>query len=455
MRLDTFERRATTTQPTSATGSGFATQAICSAGQLLFAAIGQRDQPPLRSGTRRSRRAVCRPLAAGPAVSACITAGTSFAHTPSTVHPSWPDEVEVIIANHLSAVALDLLSTRGPGDTLIDPDLTSVLRTEARRDAMLTISTEGSSAAALRSLVEGGIPFVVIKGPAAARFHPDPARRTYSDLDLLVSPRRFRAAIEVLVELGYVRNRDSEQQWTTFDRHCTEGFNFHRSPIGNVDLHHHVSPWRFGKNLDFETLLERSDQGEVAGEPVRLASAKDTLVISCLHVVNDLGKDSPSFNSWRDIAILFDLLGPRDANQAFEDAGLGWFATYIWAGLADFGAGIEDEWPLGFDSRLRCKGERLRLKLMGWNDASVLARHPLGWALRLPTFRALFFLLGAAIPSPSYVQGRYPNYRSYWRDAWSSVSAAVHGSDFRHERISSISGSGETASPSGDMQGTD
>ncbi len=135
-----------------------------------------------------------------------------------------------------------------------------------------------------------------------------------------------------------MRKRDSEPLWATFDRHCVEGFNFHRSPLGNVDLHHHVSPWQFGKSLDFDTLFDRSDQGEIAGVPVRFASATDALLISCLHVVNDLGKDNPSFNSWRDIAILFDRLGPQSFIRAFEDAGLGWFESYIWAGLADLGA---------------------------------------------------------------------------------------------------------------------
>jgi hypothetical protein len=384
------------------------------------------------------RRATPKPLTGGPAIRSCITAGTSFAQEPPVDQAIWLDEAGLILSQRLSAVALDLLNTEAHAGVAIDPVALEVLQSGARRDAMMSISADGTSAAALRLLNSLGIPFMVIKGPATARFHPDPIKRTYSDLDLLVSPRRFADALEVLEGLGYVRKRDSIPLWPMFDRLCHEGFNLLRSPLGNIDLHHHVSPWEFGKHLEFETLIERSEDGEIAGVPVRFASARDTLVISSLHVINDLGKDDPSFNSWRDITILFDHLHPREFDKAFDEAGLRWFEPYIQTGLIDLGAPID---PLqihqihsGFHNRI----EQLRLGLMGWNSASILTRHPLGLTLRLSPFRAILFILGSAIPSPSYIRARYPNYRSYWHDARSSVVAAVHGSDFRHERIGSL-----------------
>jgi hypothetical protein len=359
-------------------------------------------------------------------------------------------EADVITAHHLSAVALDLVSKEYSTLDAVDSVLVERLRAGARHDAMLAISAEATSTTALRSLIAHDIPVLVMKGPATARFHPDPTKRTYSDLDLLVSPHLFRDAVDVLVDLGYVRKRDSEHMWPAFDRHCVEGFNFHLSPHGNIDLHHHVSPWRFGRQLDFKTLVGRSDRGEVVGVPVRFASAGDSLAISCLHVVNDLGKDTPSFNSWRDIAILFNHLGPAGFAEAFKDAGLEWFEAFIWAALTDLGANTNQVGIRPIDPRFRWQGERLRLGLMGWNASSFLARHPLGWALRLPNLRALYFLLGAAIPSPGYVRSRYPDYRSYWRDARSSVLAAVRGSDFRHDRIGPVNESGEKLSLPGD-----
>jgi hypothetical protein len=455
VRLNMGAPRANAARRVHERGSDSASSAIRGAAQLPLVAEDQLDHQARRAGPHRSWQAVPRPLTVAPPISACITSGTSFAQEPPPNYASWLEESDTIVAHQLSAVALELLNSLGSDHTEIDPELVTALREAALRDAMMTLSSEGTSAAVLRSLESHEIRFLIIKGPSAARFHPDPGKRTYSDLDLLVSPRRFGEAIEVLVELGYVRKRDSEPLWATFDRHCIEGFNFHLNPVGNIELHHHVSPCRFGKNLGFDTLYERSDLIEVAGVPVRFAWARDTLVISCLHVVNDLGKDNPSLNSWRDIAILFDLLHPRDFHLAFEDAGLSWFETYIRAGLADLGARIDETGRQGFDRHLRWWGERLRLGLMGWNGTSFMARHPLGWALRLPSFRALYFLLAAAIPSPRYVRGRYPNYRSYWHDAWSSMAAAAHGSDFRHERIGSTDRSAVRRQPSGDRRDID
>ena len=307
----------------------------------------------------------------------------------------------MIVRNHLSAVALEILSTSKGMESLANDELRAVLHAGARHDAIVAIAAEGTSAAALRSLSDRKIPFVVMKGPASARFHPDPTKRTYSDLDLLVSPRHFKAATEVLVQLGYVRKRESEPLWAAFDRCCVEGFNFHLTTVGNIDLHHHVSPWRFGSGLRFDSVIDRSDRGLVAGESVRLASARDCLIISSLHVINDLGKDTPSFNSWRDIAVIFDQLLPRDFSRVFDEADLGWFAPYIGAALADLGAEVlEDGFPVT-GRRLQRGGERLRLGLMGWNGTSVLAPSPDRMGSPTPrTSCATFFVRrGSAISS--------------------------------------------------------
>ena len=328
-----------------------------------------------------------------------------------------------MVSHHLSAVALDIAEL-DDSDAAVERGLSEFLHQAAMRDALRTISVEATHAA-LHTLDTNGIAFVVIKGPAVARFYAEPHKRSFSDLDLIVSPARFRDAIDVLVTLGYERKSDSEAHWESFDRHCVEGFNFHLSPIGNIDLHHHISPWRFGRGLDFDTLAGRSDPGEISGVSVRFASACDALVISSLHVINDLGKDDPSYNSWRDIAVLYDQLPDGDFSRAFKEAGLQWFEPYIVAGLAQLRADIE---AAESEARSRPSSDRsvdrLALGLMGWNHPSFLTRHPLGWSLRLPTVRALYFLAGAAVPSPTYIRQRYPWYAD-WRDAWNSVWACV------------------------------
>ena len=55
-----------------------------------------------------------------------------------------------------------------------------------------------------RALDAAGIASMILKGPGLARrlYADDPARRRYSDIDLLVSPADFDRAQQVLAELG-------------------------------------------------------------------------------------------------------------------------------------------------------------------------------------------------------------------------------------------------------------
>ncbi|MBR0277536.1 MAG: nucleotidyltransferase family protein [Clostridia bacterium] len=49
----------------------------------------------------------------------------------------------------------------------------------------------------------GGIPFVILKGTAAAVYYPVPSIRTMGDIDLLVAEDRFEAAFSLLENSGY------------------------------------------------------------------------------------------------------------------------------------------------------------------------------------------------------------------------------------------------------------
>ena len=118
---------------------------------------------------------------------------------------------------------------------------------------MATLAAEGTSGAALKSFDEHHIRFIVIKGPASAAVS---SRSNETDV---LRPRSsapsVRGSNRCAPQLGIHPKGGSEQVWPVFDQLCTEGFNFHRNPMGNIDVLHHVSPWRFGKNLDFETLF--------------------------------------------------------------------------------------------------------------------------------------------------------------------------------------------------------
>lgn len=56
----------------------------------------------------------------------------------------------------------------------------------------------------LKTLLEAaGIPFVVLKGAAAAQYYPLPDRRAMGDVDLIVQPQDFDRAAELMTQNGY------------------------------------------------------------------------------------------------------------------------------------------------------------------------------------------------------------------------------------------------------------
>ncbi|MCR5149593.1 MAG: nucleotidyltransferase family protein [Clostridiales bacterium] len=51
-----------------------------------------------------------------------------------------------------------------------------------------------------------GIPYVILKGTAAAVYYPEPLRRTLGDIDILVKPEYFEQAYNALISSGYVKD---------------------------------------------------------------------------------------------------------------------------------------------------------------------------------------------------------------------------------------------------------
>lgn len=90
-------------------------------------------------------------------------------------------------------------------------------------------------------LDDNRIPFVIIKGTAAAVYYPEPLCRTMGDIDILVKEDYFDTAFELLNENGYKFEHDFAD-----DR----DFTFVKDKV-YFELHHHYSD----KEYDIETLL--------------------------------------------------------------------------------------------------------------------------------------------------------------------------------------------------------
>ena len=134
-----------------------------------------------------------------------------------------------------------------------------------------------------------GIAWVVMKGPVvAALLYPEPADRSYGDLDLLVGRRDFSVAMGILEKLGFehrVRN------WALAERMLAGQVGM-CSPVVDVDLHWHVHYSRQDRQpfgLDPEAMIARRRCVDVSGVDVPSLDPVDTLLTLAFHAARSDG----------------------------------------------------------------------------------------------------------------------------------------------------------------------
>ena len=74
---------------------------------------------------------------------------------------------------------------------------------------------------------EAGIPYVVLKGAAAACYYPKPEYRTMGDVDIIVPPKEFERAFQTMVNEGYSHTDYGNDRHANFSRNGVE-FELHR-----------------------------------------------------------------------------------------------------------------------------------------------------------------------------------------------------------------------------------
>jgi hypothetical protein len=367
----------------------------------------------------------------GPVAIACLQAGlpTSRRATiqPDALAMEWRD----VVSEGLAAVALRVLDECGL-------DENSPVRKRLASVAMLQEMRSLSADALLEHLCdlfgEASLPFVVIKGPAVARFHPQGWPRPYSDIDILVEPRHFREAMKLLLDSHFAYPASSLPPWQWFDIYCREGLNLHGS--GNVDLHHHLAPWIFGAGLETRDIVARADHLHVGRRSVMMASREHAAVIATLHILNDLWKDQRGLASWRDLLVLLRQSEEDSLRSTFDDCKLDWLLDLA---LSALGRHLPDLLSNGDRDTPRIPLRfSWRLKGLGWDRSTFVSRHRLAWGIRLPLPHAVAFTVGSVVPSPRYIHARHGSYHEYWGRAWKETLSTVAGGDHRGDKVTGI-----------------
>jgi hypothetical protein len=158
----------------------------------------------------------------------------------------------------------------------------------------------------LDALERRGIAVRVLKGTAIGHLdYPDPALRTFGDVDLLVRPESFDAAVAALSDAGH--RRRYPQPRPGFDSRFSKGTSFVTVDGFEIDLHRTFTMGPFGLRLALDRLWERSTEFDLGGRAVSALGAEERFLHACYHAT--LGEVRPRLMPLRDTA---QLLLERD-----------------------------------------------------------------------------------------------------------------------------------------------
>ncbi len=355
---------------------------------------------------------------------ACITAGLPGTRAVAGLKASdFAAEAGVILREGLSSVALQLLDAEEQHEAR---EIVALFREAAIEAEKRSLAADFATQPLLARLDQLAIPWVVIKGPAVARFHPPGWPRPYNDLDILLSADHFGAAVAAAQGLGFAYPEDARPPREWVDRYCREGVNLHGQ--ANLDVHHHLPPWVFGRRILPQGVIDTADEVCLAGMSVRLASRDHCVAVAALHVLNDLWKGRLALSSWRDLVLLLHTTPPARAASTFDQAGLGWLLGMVTAALE---RGVPEAGIEGTGPSRPPRSVARRLKILGWDGTSFLSRHRSAWLGRLPIANALAYVGATAVPEHDYIECRHGSYRQYWRRAWQETLFTAGGADFR------------------------
>jgi hypothetical protein len=250
---------------------------------------------------------------------------------------------------------------------------------------------------AITALDRAGVAALVVKGPVlATSWYGDPASRQYHDLDLLVAPSGFSAAVDALVETGFA---EQNRNWTGYRSLGMGEVPLHDGTV-SIDLHWHLVTFAVDRaSFVFPTdrLLRERVPVELGSVATHRLSDADTLAHTVLHA--GLAGARLLIHQ-RDVHVVASAVGSDAAVRRMDDVGM----TRLASATLNRVARTLGPLPVPLDA-VRAPGwKRLNATLdRAWATALPQARNPYpsavlsaGRSTSLATARALGRQLGRA-----------------------------------------------------------
>lgn len=204
-------------------------------------------------------------------------------------------------------------------------EVREAMRHHVRSRALLILFLTSEMTRVGRALDEAGIEHIVLKGPSLAEAYGGAARRPFVDNDLYIRRSDFGAVNEVLLDLGFGKEKRRPFQESGYLFIHGE-YSFGRrvgEMISTVDLHTDIVPFGYSYHEPFEALYGRSRGLVLAGHEVRVLS-------------------------WGDLFLALSVNALKDQ----------WNRLRLASDLAEVGIQIED-WEEVFATAARCRSRRI------------------------------------------------------------------------------------------------
>lgn len=276
---------------------------------------------------------------------------------------------------------------------------------------------------AVACLDDAGVDHRVLKGAAVAHLdYPDPAQRSFLDVDILIRSVEWDRAVAALAAAG--ARRMYPEPRPGWDRRYTNGTVMETAERLELDLHRTLVFGRFGYTLDLDGLWAGREELSLGGRNLRALAPEGRWLQACFSAA--LSDVPPRLVPLREVVQLaggarFDPGAARRLVEASGAAAVVQRATTLATtglavGLPPVLSWVEQLTP----TRRELAG--LGPYLAGGDRWVALAVSTL-WAL--PGLRAkLGYATGMLWPKWSFVEGRYTTRRARWVSAAGRLRAA-------------------------------
>jgi hypothetical protein len=298
----------------------------------------------------------------------------------------------------------------------------------AHRASMATaLALEALLVGTAAMLDEAGIDHRVLKGTGVAHLdYPDPALRSFGDVDLLVRSSQFDDAVEALRDTGH--RRKFPEPRPGFDRRFGKGSCL-VSPSGyEIDLHRSLAMGPYGMRIRLDELWCRSSTFELAGRRFHALGPEERFIHACFHAA--LGDKAPRLASLRDVAQMH-LARPLDLDLTHRMVSA-WGADAVVAcavRMARDVFGLDTKNPLDHWAVEFQPGRRDRSFLAVYTGADpTYAAKSFAAVRALPGLRdKAAFVFALALPQRSYVEQRHRGRLQRWLRGVSQVRRTRRG----------------------------